>query len=1201
MFRLSSKTLVGLLLSVWAVEVHSLGCTFDLQEALPVDPTSPIPHAYVCEFFDGSFHEFILTPEQRGKVDFLINDGTITPGVTVFHNNAATRTDHGIVIPPQMVNIFQPSAVFSGDDFMPARRELVNPNRRLSTLSGDSHYLVVKVHDVNGLAHAHNLTTISDNIFGNEGDLVNLKSQVTDCTAGALNVVAGYPASASQAEKDAVDAKTVDLGSPVGVMDVHLSFDMTNSSEYGGTRSEFASKVTTATGELLGFTLPGPFENIIFVLEDCYTEPCGWAAFAGVNSWYQFYKKDYYRDPAVLLHEYGHNLGFAHSGKINDSEYSDHTCIMGNPLYGDDNGKMCFNPAKSYQSGWYTNKGGGGIVEFDPSVSTSWSGTLMGVGEWKDVGDIAPHPVVVKIESGTDTDFFVGFNRAAGANSQNDEADDKVTIIQTGSDGTSYSQSYRIWDGVAGQSYIWSNWQGTGMDLIVQVTNIDISSAPGTASINIALSGTSFPTPVPTCSPVFSAYSVCPLGPFDLDAGFCSNNSCAVMRGLFFDVTAKTNDILITALNYYSSLAGSDIEIWTMTSSGSHAGNQANQGLWTKVADHISLTGFDFTEDSAPFDTGVTVTAGTTQGFLIISVNEDAGVAASNTGTALGAINIEDDYLQIKNGQMTSSYWPSGLTYYSYPLAGRFEYAVLQSSAAGSVTPVPAPATPVPAPATPVPDPVTPVPAPATPAPGPVTPVPAPAPGPGSRARITVTGTIHLSNCPNVEQFLELIKAAIAAFLNISVEDITLTVISGGANRERLLQSGRRLQTDDATIQVTIDTTQECTDETCEASAQSTSSEIETNLGNTSGVTTSIQQTGTENGETTLQNTAVDSADGISSNVQIENTGGANGDPVILGLQNQVFKFDGRDGAWYSNLASKDLQWNMLFKTFETCPADENTFISGISLSTSDETSKGLSSDILIVTTPEPIPECQNDPNNVCLGGGTLHISFDGGNTYVSRPGDYHYASQSRLVAHNTYGACSRKWHDYDISDNTPYSLRNGGRRMTVQEKKPLDLLANTKLTMIDPSECSTWIEDRLIKNDLFEQQGRWSTIYVEGPLVSFHIEYRQSDWFDRKCDFQSLDAWMSTVSPKLQKTDWNGILGETKQKKFNLMGEQIKSDRYQLLRGKNDSDYEVDGPFGKSFAALELHNGGERIKKAFSSVIDSVFSNRIVDLVRTE
>lgn len=315
---------------------------------------------------------------------------------------------------------------------------------------------------------------------------------------------------------------------------------------------------------------------------------------------------------------------------------------------------------------------------------------------------------------------------------------------------------------------------------------------------------------------------------------------------------------------------------------------------------------------------------------------------------------------------------------------------------------------------------------------------------------------------------------------------------------------------------------------------------------------------------------------------------GANSDPIILGLQNQVFKFYGRDGAWYSNVSTKNMQWNMQFKEFKSCPVDENMFISGMMISTSDSNESWLNSNILIVTTPEPTSECREDPNTVCLGEGTLHLSFDEGKTFISKPGDYHFASGSRVVAHNTYAACSRKWYDYDvIRDKQNSRLREGSRRAssTIGEKKPLALLSHAKHAMIDPSGCSSWFDERLENDDLFEQRGHWSTLYVETPLVSFHVEYRRSDWFHRKCDFQSLDAWMTTVSERVEKSKWNGILGETKHKIFDeSSGEQILSDRSKLLRGQDDSDYEVDGPFGTDFAAKKNQHGVR-----FDSIINTI------------
>ena len=60
----------------------------------------------------------------------------------------------------------------------------------------------------------------------------------------------------------------------------------------------------------------------------------------------------------LLQHEIGHNLNMAHSGGLDRKTYTDHTCLMGNPLWEDDIGRMCFNPVKAFQinkaNGWYS-------------------------------------------------------------------------------------------------------------------------------------------------------------------------------------------------------------------------------------------------------------------------------------------------------------------------------------------------------------------------------------------------------------------------------------------------------------------------------------------------------------------------------------------------------------------------------------------------------------------------------------------------------------------------------------------------------------------------------------------------------------------------------------------------------------------------------------------------------------------------------
>jgi len=67
--------------------------------------------------------------------------------------------------------------------------------------------------------------------------------------------------------------------------------------------------------------------------------------FAAVNSIY----------PDTYANELGHNFGLMHSGLFNafgnDGKYGDRSCIMG---YSHED-KRCFNGAKSWELGWYSN------------------------------------------------------------------------------------------------------------------------------------------------------------------------------------------------------------------------------------------------------------------------------------------------------------------------------------------------------------------------------------------------------------------------------------------------------------------------------------------------------------------------------------------------------------------------------------------------------------------------------------------------------------------------------------------------------------------------------------------------------------------------------------------------------------------------------------------------------------------------------
>ena len=180
---------------------------------------------------------------------------------------------------------------------------------------------------------------------------------------------------------------------------------------------------------------------------------------------------------------------------------------MGNPHYSDE-GFQCFNPAKNFQLNWYNPA----KITEDPRVNGyTKTLTLVGIGEY-DKALNAPiatatsanmiHPVTVKLETGGGADYFVGFNRAAGPNSLNDEGDNQVTIIQVdGNNGLSYSQSYLRAKLSAGQSHNLSNFGGTGKTVTITVNSINIATSPGTAVVTITDNTAPAPTNPPTSPP----------------------------------------------------------------------------------------------------------------------------------------------------------------------------------------------------------------------------------------------------------------------------------------------------------------------------------------------------------------------------------------------------------------------------------------------------------------------------------------------------------------------------------------------------------------------------------------------------------------------------------------------------------------------------------------------------------------------------
>ena len=192
-----------------------------------------------------------------------------------------------------------------------------NLRRKLSNgdVTGVKPILVVKVTDSDGRARYESAAQISDDIFGSYTDPVNMKSQLEDCSFGQLTIQPGQL-------PDDVASKDTSGNTIPGTMEVTIPIPLNTNDRY-----KIHNAITTEVQSKLGITLPGPFEQVMYVIEKCYVG-CGWAAYAYVNSWMSVYQYQYYKMVGVTVHELGHNFGLAHSGGLNGKTYTDHTGLM---------------------------------------------------------------------------------------------------------------------------------------------------------------------------------------------------------------------------------------------------------------------------------------------------------------------------------------------------------------------------------------------------------------------------------------------------------------------------------------------------------------------------------------------------------------------------------------------------------------------------------------------------------------------------------------------------------------------------------------------------------------------------------------------------------------------------------------------------------------------------------------------------------
>ena len=292
-------------------------CTLDGTDAMPIPGQEDAP-TNAAGGFGRQTRKLDLTKEQASTLRRMVRDGTLIPGVSKLqisgmqvnavvsttNNGGGDNSSDGPTMMSEMIQLPKDMDVASKVDRLPVdninrsrqHQRYNEPKKKSRRLEGDvfgtKPILVVKVTDSSNppLARPESAAQISADIFGTHNlggttysDSVNLKSQMFDCSHGKLNIVPGS-SSANVAP---------------GVMEVTIPIALANNDRYA-----IHNAITAQVQQRLGIELPGPYEQVMYVIEKCYVG-CGWAAYAYVNSWMSVYQAQYYKYTAVQVHEIG--------------------------------------------------------------------------------------------------------------------------------------------------------------------------------------------------------------------------------------------------------------------------------------------------------------------------------------------------------------------------------------------------------------------------------------------------------------------------------------------------------------------------------------------------------------------------------------------------------------------------------------------------------------------------------------------------------------------------------------------------------------------------------------------------------------------------------------------------------------------------------------------------------------------------------
>ncbi|KAG7343649.1 gametolysin peptidase M11 [Nitzschia inconspicua] len=415
-------------------------------------------------------------------------------------------------------------------------------NRRRRLAAGAKTVLVVRVNNSNdGRKTSASASQLANDIFD---DAVSLRTHYAACSNNQLtfNKATG---------KNIVN----------GVISVNLNSNVNNVDS-----SAVRTNMQNAANSLAGFDVRNAFDHVMFCIPPGSTDSGskGWFAYAGVGSWYSVYNDNACTYVSAQMHELGHNFYLAHSNEAGET-YRDQTGMMG-ISYAEDDTRMCFNPVKSWQLGWYADR----QKDLNPATEAPFQTTLIGTAGYKaskDSGN-SNERVIIRIgnaetSGGVTYDYYIGYNAQFGINADTKEGQNQVTVTKREA-GTAYRTSDLVAKLSVGGKYTINKFRGTNNKLIIQFkSRVDGLQKAVVEVYFDGLQG-NFPTMAPTepCAPGEAFFEL----DLTLDYWAPEDNSWTLVHDLSAGQVGSGKNFARNSQSYYSECLNSATSYtWTLT------------------------------------------------------------------------------------------------------------------------------------------------------------------------------------------------------------------------------------------------------------------------------------------------------------------------------------------------------------------------------------------------------------------------------------------------------------------------------------------------------------------------------------------------------------------------------------------------------------------------------------------------------------